>query len=73
MRLLAAAIADKKPHFRRAARARHKTKLCTTARRGERMGDELTDRTTREREKESDGGCGGGDLVDDGARNWSRE
>jgi len=39
------------------------------------MGDELTDRTTREREKESDGGCGGGDgdLVDDGARNWSRE
>jgi len=51
------------------ARARHKTKLCTTAR-GERMGDELTERTTREREKESDGGC---DLVDDGARNWSRE
>jgi len=39
----------------------------------ERMGDELTERTTREREKESDGGCGGGDLVDDGARNWSRE
>jgi len=72
MRLLAAAIADKKPHFRRAARARHKTKLCTTAR-GERMGDELTERTTREREKESDGGCGGGDLVDDGAQNWSRE
>jgi len=56
------------------ARARHKTKLCTTAL-GERMGDELTERTTREREKESDGGCGGGDgdLVDDGAQNWSRE